>query len=57
MLSVSSGGFQFKTVIRYRVDRLSVSPHGDQRIVEFIGEPIDGDLKKCHCGVLTNIDA
>ena len=50
---LSSGGFQFKTVIRYRVGRLPVTPHGDQRIIEIIGEPKDGDLKKCRCGVLT----
>lgn len=46
-------GLPIKTVIRFRVGRLSVTPHGDQRIVEIIGEPKDSDLKKCRCGVLT----
>ena len=53
MPSVGSGGFQFRLSYVFALVAYSVTPHGDQRIVEIIGEPKDGDLKKCRCGVLT----
>jgi hypothetical protein len=32
------------------INRQSITPHSDRRVVEMVGEPKDGDLKKCVCG-------